>query len=149
VTCCDGADEVQAPADLVIGRLEEAGATLLTLPLSGCGLGMRGFWPEIVREFSEAYGWTNAVMRPAVPAAATITRMDEALAWISRIPQHRYVLRRIVGARSLVAPMTGRHMFTWRKLAGLLGADHHAVQRWHGEGIALIVASLRDEHFFQ
>ena len=77
-----------------------------------------------------------------MPSAAKITRMDEALAWITLIPVENYVLRRIVGARCLVHPVTERHLFTWRRLASVMGADHKAVQRWHGQGIALIVAAL-------
>ena len=52
------------------------------------------------------------------------------------------MLRRIVGARSLVSPVTERHLYSWRRLATLLGADHKAIQRWHGQGVALIVAAL-------
>jgi hypothetical protein len=69
--------------------------------------------------------------------------MDEAMGRIALIPADRYVLRRIVGARSLVSPATGRHLFAWRRLGLLLGADHKAVQRWHAQGIALIAAGLR------
>ena len=68
--------------------------------------------------------------------------MDEAMGWITMIPLDRYVLRRIVGARSLVHPVTDRHLFPWRRLAAALGADHKAVQRWHAEGIGLIVKAL-------
>jgi hypothetical protein len=42
----------------------------------------------------------------------------------------------------LVSPVTERHLFTWRRLATLLGADHKAVQRWHAQGVAMIVAAL-------
>ena len=77
-----------------------------------------------------------------MPSAASITRMDEALSWISLIPVEKYVLRRIVGARSLVHPISERHLFTWRRLGDLLGADHKAVQRWHAQGIDLIVHLL-------
>jgi hypothetical protein len=48
-----------------------------------------------------------------------------------------------VGARSLVHPVTDRHLFPWRRLGKALGSDHKAVQRWHAQGIALIVAGLR------
>ena len=78
----------------------------------------------------------------ALKAADRIDRMDEALGWIPLIPRDRYVLRRIVGARSLVSPVTERHLFTWRRLGSLLGADHKAIQRWHAQGIAMIVAAL-------
>ncbi len=68
--------------------------------------------------------------------------MDEALGWIALIPRERYVLRRIVGARALVSPVTERHLFSWRRLGGVLGADHKAVQRWHAQGIGLLVAAV-------
>ncbi|MGH7067730.1 MAG: DUF6362 family protein [Acetobacteraceae bacterium] len=130
-------------ADSLIERLEEAGATLLSLP---AGAGPRtdvraSRWP-VVRAAVDAYGWSGARLRPAVPGASAISRMDEALGWISLIPQEKYVLRRIVGARALVSPLTGKHLFSWRRLGTVLGADARAVQRWHAKGIAAILAAL-------
>ena len=129
-------------AELVIYRLEEAGAALLALPGTGWSTRLRGSSLEIVRTAIENYGWTSNRIRPPVPSAARITRMDEAMAWIPLIPVDRYVLRRIVGARSLVHPVTERHLFPWRRLAAVLGADHKAMQRWHAQGIDLIVGAL-------
>lgn len=129
-------------AEFVIYRLEEAGQTLLALPDSGFSTRMRTSGLDIVRDVAESYGWDNNRIRPAVPNAARITRMDEALSWVLLIPQDRYVLRRIVGARALVSPVTERHLFTWRRLATVVGADHKAVQRWHAQGIDLIVRGL-------
>jgi hypothetical protein len=123
-------------------RLEEAGATLLALPGTGYSTGLRTSQLDIVRD-AEAYGRQSGRIRPAVPSASRITRMDEALAWLILIPKERYVLRRIVGARSLVSPVTERHLFSWRRLGTVLGADHKAVQRWHGQGIDMIVAAVR------
>ena len=71
-----------------------------------------------------------------------ITRMDQAYRWVSRIPEDKYVLRRVVGARSLVHPMTGRYLYSWRRLGTAIGADHKAVQRWHAQGIDMIVGLL-------
>jgi hypothetical protein len=129
-------------AALVTFRLEEAGSALLALPGTGWSTRLRSSSLEIVRTAIESYGWTTSRIRPPVPSAGRITRMDEAMAWISLIPTDRYVLRRIVGARSLVHPITERHLFPWRRLASALGADHKAVQRWHGQGIELIVDAL-------
>lgn len=142
----------QAPAadvrpfdtELVTYRLEEAGATLLALPGSGWSTRLRSSSLEIVRTAIESYGWTANRIRPAIPSAARISRMDEAMGWISLIPIDRYVLRRIVGARSLVHPITERYLFPWRRLAAAIGADHKAVQRWHAQGIDLIVAGLNE-----
>ena len=129
-------------AELVTYRLEEAGATLLALPGTGWSTRMRASSLEIVRAAIEAYGWTANRIRPPVPSAARITRMDEAMGWLQLIPTDRYVLRRIVGARSLVHPVTGRHLYPWRRLGAAVGADHKAVQRWHAQGIDLIVTAL-------
>lgn len=130
-------------ADYVIFRLEEAGATLLALPGTGWSTRVRSSSIEIVRTALEAYGWDAARIRPAVPSAEKIDRMDEAMAWIALIQDSRYVLRRVVGARSLVHPTTDRHLYSWRRLGAALGADHKAVQRWHAQGIAMIMASLQ------
>jgi hypothetical protein len=128
--------------ELVIYRLEEAGAALLALPGTGWSTRLRGSSLDIIRTAVENYGWTTNRIRPPVPSAARITRMDEALSWIPLIPLDRHVLRRIVGARSLVHPITERHLFPWRRLAAALGADHKAVQRWHAQGVDLIVSTL-------
>jgi hypothetical protein len=129
-------------AEQVIYRLEEAGAALLALPGTGWSTRLRSSSLEIVRAAIESYGWTTNRIRPPIPSAARITRMDEAMSWIPLIPLDRYVLRRIVGARSLVHPITERHLYPWRRLAAALGADHKAVQRWHVQGIDLIVSAL-------
>jgi hypothetical protein len=124
-------------------RLEHAGAVLLALPATGTRpAGFRCGMPPIVREYAQSYGWEQAPMRPAVPSAADIDAMDQALAWLSLIPTDRYVLRRIVAARCLVAPLTGRHLYSWRRLGRALGADHRAVQRWHADGIRCIARGL-------
>jgi hypothetical protein len=132
----------KADPEYVVYRLEEAGATLLALPGTGWSPRLRTSQLEIVRTALEAYGWEPPRARPPVPSSGRITRMDEALAWVTLIPRDRYVLRRIVGARALVSPLTERHLFSWRRLGVLLGADHKAIQRWHGEGIRIIVAAL-------
>jgi hypothetical protein len=129
-------------ANTVIDRLEEAGATLLALPGSGWSTRLRTSSLEIVRTAIESYGWSTNRIRPPLPSPARITRMDETMGWISLIPVERYVLRRIVGARSLVHPITGRHLFPWRRIAVAVGADHKAVQRWHAQGIEWIVTQL-------
>jgi hypothetical protein len=38
--------------------------------------------------------------------------------------------------------MTGRYLYSWRRLGTAVGADHKAVQRWHAQGIDVIVAVL-------
>jgi hypothetical protein len=123
-------------------RLEEAGATLLALPGTGYSTKMRVSHLEVLPSVVEAYGSDRVRVRPPIPSASRISRMDEALGWITLIPADRRVIRRIVGARSLVSPVTERHLFSWRRLGEVVGADHKAVQRWHGQGIDMLVAAV-------
>jgi hypothetical protein len=130
-------------AEWVVARLEDAGRTLMSLPDRGPSTRLRSSALEIVRSACEiAQADPGRRLRLPVPSAAKIGEMDETWAWLALIPDDRYVLRRIVGARALVSPTTERHLFSWRRLGGLLSADHRAVQRWHGDGIAWIVAGL-------
>lgn len=134
---------IEIDADYVVYRLEEAGATLLALPGSGWSTRMRTSSLEIVRSALDTYGWAEARVRPPMPSSEKISRMDEAMGWLPLIPRDRYVLRRVVGARSLVHPVTDRHLYPWRRLGAALGADHKAVQRWHAQGVDMIVRELR------
>ncbi len=130
-------------ATWVVARLEDAETILLSLPDSGPSPRLRTSALEVVRAACvEAVGEPGKRLRPSPPSPARIAAMDEAWGWLGRIPNDRYVLRRIVGARALVNPATERHMFSWRRLGTLLGADHRAVQRWHREGIDIIVGTL-------
>ncbi|MDE1905826.1 MAG: hypothetical protein KGH75_05180 [Rhodospirillales bacterium] len=122
----------------VVERLEEAGAAMLAMPSRGYSTGLRMTKLDVVHTALEAYGWEGRKMKPPAPTAEMVTRMDEAFGWLTFIPEKQYVLRRIVGARALVHPLTGRHVYAWRKLAEILGADHKAVMRWHGQAIKLI-----------
>lgn len=124
--------------------LEWAGATLLSTRLSaGRPAAMRGCWPDYLTTFAEAYGWTGERLRPAIPGAHDISCMDVILGWISLIPVHRYVLRRIVGARSLVNPLTHRYLFSYARIGTLLGADRRAVVKWYADGVNLIEHGLK------
>lgn len=135
-------EERPIDAAWVTAQLEQAGMTLLALPGTGWTTRLKTSNLEIVRTAAESYGWSEQRMRPPIPSAARISEMDEILGWISLIPLERYVLRRIVGARSLVHPLTEKHLFPWRRLGTVLGADHKAIQRWHKEGIEIILKAL-------
>ena len=131
-------------AETVIYRLEEAGQTLLSLPARGPSTKLRQTRHHYLAEAVDAFtGETDLPPQMPTPSAARITRMDQALAWVPLIPEANLLLRRIVGCRSLVSPLTERHLFTWRRLARLLGADHKAIQRWHATGIDIIVSTLK------
>jgi hypothetical protein len=126
--------------DAIIHRLEEAGATLLALPAEA-----RSKQPGAAQIVLESHDGAKGQIRPPVPSAGKIARMNEAFGWLTLIPVDRYVLRRVVGARALVHPLTDRHLFPWRRLGRALGTDHKAAQRWHAQGIDLIACALSPE----
>lgn len=126
----------------VAAQLEQAGATMLAMRSPTGPAGYGSGWPDVVRDAVEAYGYTPDRVRTPVPSAAAITRMDRAFAWIGLIPARSVVIRRIVGARAMVHPMTGRHLASWRKIGRLLGADPRAVMRWHRIGIEAIAEAV-------
>jgi hypothetical protein len=126
----------------IAARLEAAGATLLAMPAKGYSTQLRQMKFDIVHTALEAYGWQSAAARPPMPSAAEISAMDEAFGWLALIPEPKFMIRRILGARALVHPLTGRHIYPWRRLAVMLGADHKSVQRWHGQGLVMLEAAL-------
>ncbi|MDE1895937.1 MAG: hypothetical protein KGH91_02555 [Rhodospirillales bacterium] len=129
-------------AEEIVERLEEAGAAMLAMPSRGYSTGLRLTKLDVVHTALEAYGWEGRKMKPPTPTADMVTRMDEAFGWLHFIPEKQYALRRIVGARALVHPLTGRHVYAWRKLGEMLGADHKAVKRWHEQAIKMIHEGL-------
>jgi hypothetical protein len=136
--------------EFVVDRLERAGATLLSMrtrspypPPYQCAL------PDPVRDIYDKWDWIRAPSdtidtRPPIPNAAAIQSMEATYLWLQMIPDDRFVLRRIVGARSLVHPTrTDRPILSYRKLGGMLRCSYQAVINWHGQGIDLIVDRLR------
>jgi hypothetical protein len=127
--------------DEVIARLDEAGMTLLSLPRErAIGHIRSSCWQHVEPAVRDMDFTGRPLCITATPAE--IARMDEAMAWLALIPQDKFVLRRIVGARAMVSPITGRHLFPWRRIATLMGADHKAIQRWHAQGIGIIAQAI-------
>lgn len=127
----------------VVLWLEQAGKTAMAMPNTGFSTRIRVRQVEIIREAIEGYGWTEPTIRMPVPSSQRIDQMDHIYGWLEYIPADRYVLRRIVGMRSLLSPRTDRHILPWGAIARGLGADHSAVKRWHAQGIVMITRALR------
>lgn len=130
-------------AEYVIARLQEACSTLAAMRVSGTRpAGYRSSMPEIVRNFWDCYQSQGVIdIRLPQPTARDISNADEALAWVALIPADRYVLRRLVLARSIMR-RSGRPAQSWRDLGDLLGASHTAVKGWFDDAISLIVRKL-------
>ena len=129
--------------ELIVRRLEQAGSTMLAMRTkSPYPAGIKSCMPDVLPDAWLAYGWNTAQIRPATPTSQQIDAMDAAYRWLSLIPDHRYVVRRILACRSLVHPITDRHVLHWRKIGTMLGADYRAIQTWHRHGVGMIVGAL-------
>jgi hypothetical protein len=131
---------VMIDADEIVRRLEEAGETLLALPGGQMAPRFAQMGWTTVNAAVEAYGWNAARMRAPVPSGQAIDRMDEAFRWVMLVDG--VAARRIVQARSLVVPLKGYHLYSWRQVGRLIGADYRAVQRWHRQAIEQIQFGL-------
>lgn len=92
---------------MVEERLEEAAATLRRLP----AVKVQGYvssWPQVVREFYEAYGAEPARVRLGPPSPGAIDRMDETLSWLQWLERDD---SRLVWARACGLPWK---LLTWR-----------------------------------
>ena len=65
----------------VAERFEEAADTLHRLPDRDIRRRLT-YWPAVVRNIHEAYGWHDAEVRPAPPAPGAIDRMEETFGWL-------------------------------------------------------------------
>lgn len=139
-------------ADTVIARLEEATATILSMPggmprldVKVCDYGYNSEWFDETEVKPAGGGIVAGMGKKPAPTAASITRADEIIAWLALIPHNRYVMRKIVAARSMTRWTDGKHVFSWSKLGQTLGADVRAIKRWHAQGIQIIVDALNNK----
>lgn len=76
--------------DEVKDRIREAVNTLARLPMDGLRpAGYRSFWPDVVHDKNEAYGWEAATINSSPVSAREITRMDEVLEWMRWLDKDR------------------------------------------------------------
>jgi hypothetical protein len=136
-------------------RLEDAGRTLMSLPLPSGSLPKddRSRWPDVVRGYEDAFvaliGASDEVKQDfsmqhnrvrASPSARSVGRMDEVLEWLWRFTDPRK--RRLCLARALIHPVSGRHVVSYRKLGRMFGLHHETIRAWHDRALADIAGAL-------
>lgn len=119
--------------ETVKAQLREAAATLKRMRLEkGDYPSQRtAWWPDIVREATDAYGYNNTSTTLGAPAPAAIDRMEEALRWILWLEDSS---QRIVWARA--------EKITWRQLEAHDGRCRDTLRKLHDRGLAVIVERL-------
>jgi hypothetical protein len=115
---------------MVAVYLEEAADTLRRLPNRRVG-GYVSAWPEIVRDYWEAFGWHDAEVRPIPPSPKAIDQMDETLRWLWWLERDE---ARLVWDRSTGKP--------WKVIAYDYGIDRTTAWRRWTYGLITIAARL-------
>lgn len=120
-------------AEEVFYQLAEAASTIKALRLSSRDFpsNKATYWPDVVRDAMEAYGYDAPKFSRETPSAEAITRMDRALRWLLWIDQDQ---RRIAWARAEGIP--------WRKLEDWDGRSRTTLQKVHNEAIDAIRGKL-------
>jgi len=127
----------------VKGFLEWAGQRILSLPVKNIyPQTYRSFWPDFPQDVHTAYGYSNVRLRPPPPSKDEIPLIDEILGLIVMVPQERQ--RRILNARALVSPITGRYLFPWAKISFLLKADPRTIKGLHAKGLEFIARRVTE-----
>jgi hypothetical protein len=125
-------------------RLEEAGATLLCIPAGRFSrpLMRQNRWAEIARLFGALEADAAPDMRRAwpTPSAARIAAMDEALPWLLLVGEE--APRKLTAARLLTHPVSGKPLYSWRKLAATTGVHRETLARWYLESCEEIATAL-------
>lgn len=138
-----GMGDLPATPDQAMAELQRAGATLAAMAIRDCWpADYRSTMPDIVRQVSEM-DWADdrrVAIRPAVPSAADIERMDRAMAWLPLIGDTR---RRVaVSLAMVVNPITLARKLSDRQIGKALGCSNHTVRRARQAGLGEIVVAL-------
>ncbi|EME69975.1 hypothetical protein H261_10512 [Paramagnetospirillum caucaseum] len=126
------AEATLTPAE-VEERLAEAADILRRLPESRVQ-GHASAWPPYVREYWESYGVAEVKLRRPPPSAAAITRMDEALPWLTWLDptDAKIVWLRANGDR-------------WKVICWSVGMQRSAVHQHWLYGLCVIAWRLRGQ----
>ena len=110
--------------DTMEDLLEEAHRTLRRLPWAGPKK-KQTFWPEVVHDRAETYGWQSATIALGPPSGERIDRLDALLECSLTLSE---ASRIAIWGRAARA--------TWRSVAAAVGEPPKTVKKRHSKAIA-------------
>ena len=121
---------------MVKARLREAAATLKRMHLERWDYPSQrtAWWPDVVRQVSDAYGYQDTHMARSVPAPGAIDSMEEVIRWLLWLED---------GDRKLVWLRAER--VTWRQLEDTDGRSRETLRKMYDKALAVIVGRLADK----
>lgn len=108
----------------------------------------RSFWPDVVQDLNKFERLNHGLgsLRATSPSKDDIPIMDTILTWPNRC--EKVLIRRVLHARSLVNPITDRHVYGWTRLGKLLQSDRKTIKRWHETGLEETADKLNDREIW-
>lgn len=126
-----------SPYDIEL-LLEWAGAKLLTLSVANLKpKPYRNSWPAFKSEPNLDQDFSQKSFKPLPPNGNEIDILDKIYDLILIIKDTN--TRRIIQARSLVNPITHRHIYPWLQIAELLTLNRKTIKRYYDFGLNQIV----------
>lgn len=118
-------------------RVREAHDTLKRLPREVIAPArLVSFWPEVVRDTAEAYGYGKVRMRLGAPDPKAIDRMHEVFEWLLRFFQDHPAEARILWMCCGIG-------IGPRRVAAIIGCHRHTVMKRRDGALARIASGLR------
>ena len=121
---------------MVKARLREAAATLKRMRLERWDVPSQrtAWWPDVVRQASESYGYDETKTPWVVPSPGAIDRMEEVLGWLLWLENGD---QRLVWARA--------SRLTWRQLETNDGRSRETLRKVYDKALGVIVAQLAEK----
>ena len=122
---------------MVKARLREAAATLKRMHLERWDYPSQrtAWWPDVVRQVSDAYGYQDTHMARSVPAPGAIDSMEEVLRWLLWVEDDGD--RRLLWMRA--------EQITWRQLEDMDGRSRETLRKMYDKALAVIVGRLAEK----
>ena len=123
--------------------LEWAGEKLLSLPVSNTRPDKyRNNWPQFKQSPNQDFSHTTLRITP--PNGNEIDTLDKIFDLILFIPNP--TIRRIIQSRSLIIPISYRHLYSWLEIAELLNLSRRTIKRHHDFGLNFIAQNSARSH---
>lgn len=112
-----------------------AGKKFIAMPQSSAKpSGMKSFWPEYERDYEDLDGFKRQLaLKRAAPAAHEVFVVEQILSIPSTCTRVEH--RRVLHLRTIIDPITGKHVYNFSRIARKLKTTRQTVRNWYELGL--------------
>lgn len=148
---------------IIKSKLESAGRTLMMMPPVKGPKEYGTAWPEHLREHLDTLEVVDnslvvinieKKMPWPKPDSKQISELDQVLTWLTELAVYcnekkvPWVIR-TVWIAMLHHPITGKRLYSWRKIGKHLGKSQTTAQDWYEHGVSIISRLQNDAYLYQ